>query len=64
MARDKRGQTPEPTVDDGLDDMTDPGTGESFVAGPTSRNEARQHEARGGEGHRQHEALRKRSIPI
>ena len=39
MARDKRGQTPEPTVDDGLDDMTDPGTGESFVAGPTSRNE-------------------------
>src|SRR4051794_23583308 len=39
MARDKRGQTPEPTVDDGLDDMTDPGNGDNFVAGPTSRNE-------------------------
>lgn len=38
MARDKRGQIPEPTVDDGLEAMTDAGN-EAFVAGPTSRNE-------------------------
>jgi hypothetical protein len=39
MARDKRGHTPEPTVDDGLEDMTDPGGTDAFIAGPTSRNE-------------------------
>ena len=39
MARDKRGQVPEPTVDDGLEEMTEQGSGEAFVAGPTSRNE-------------------------
>ena len=39
MARDKRGHTAEPTVDDGLEDMTDPGGADSFIAGPTSRNE-------------------------
>jgi hypothetical protein len=39
MARDKRGHTPEPTVDDGLEDMTDPGGADAFIAGPTNRNE-------------------------
>jgi hypothetical protein len=39
MARDKRGHTPEPTVDDGLEDMTESGGNDAFVAGPTSRNE-------------------------
>src|SRR5690349_7367646 len=39
MARDKRGHIPEPTIDDGLDDMTEQAPTETFVAGPTSRNE-------------------------
>jgi len=39
MARDKRGHIPEPTVDDGLEDMTEQAPAETFVAGPTSRNE-------------------------
>jgi hypothetical protein len=39
MARDKRGHIPEPTIDDGLDEMTEQDAGGTFVAGPTSRNE-------------------------
>jgi hypothetical protein len=39
MAQDKRGRTPEPDVDEVLDELAaDEGGG--FVAGPTSRNEA------------------------
>ncbi|MGO4572225.1 hypothetical protein [Microvirga sp. 2TAF3] len=39
MAHDKRGQAPEPSVEEGLDELTTPMTGEEFVAGPTTRNE-------------------------
>ncbi|WP_046861980.1 hypothetical protein [Microvirga massiliensis] len=38
MARDKRGQTEEPTVEQALDEIAEENSGE-FVAGPTSRNE-------------------------
>jgi hypothetical protein len=38
MAQDKRGQIPEPQVEDGLDELTSTEPGEDFVAGPTSRN--------------------------
>ena len=37
MAQDKRGQIPEPQIEDSMDEL-DAGTGEDFVAGPTSRN--------------------------
>jgi len=39
MARDKRGQVPEPSVDDALDDMSDAVAGNASIAGPTSRND-------------------------
>jgi hypothetical protein len=39
MARDKRGNTPEPDVDEVLNDLTQEETGNDFVAGPTQRNE-------------------------
>ncbi|WP_457089258.1 hypothetical protein [Microvirga sp. P5_D2] len=39
MARDKRGSTPEPDVDEVLNDLTQEETGDDFVAGPTQRNE-------------------------
>jgi hypothetical protein len=38
MARDKRGQLPEPTVDDGIEDLTERDS-DAFLAGPTYRNE-------------------------
>jgi hypothetical protein len=38
MARDKRGQLPEPTVDDGIEDLTERDS-DAFLAGPTHRNE-------------------------
>lgn len=39
MARDKRGEEPEPEVEAALDEMAETDRGD-FVAGPTSRNEA------------------------
>ena len=41
MARDKRGQQPEPDVEEVLDELAaeEGGSGEDFVAGPTTRNE-------------------------
>lgn len=39
MARDKRGSTPEPDVDEVLNELTQEETGDDFVAGPTQRNE-------------------------
>jgi len=41
MARDKRGQVPEPDVEEVLDELAaeEGGGGAEFVAGPTSRNE-------------------------
>jgi hypothetical protein len=38
MAEDKRGQIPEPQIEDGLDELTNADVGEAFIAGPTSRN--------------------------
>jgi len=38
MAQDKRGQIPEPTVEDGFEDIAAPDS-EDFIAGPTSRND-------------------------
>lgn len=40
MARDKRGQVPEPTIDEAFEEIATPDTAEDFIAGPTSRNEA------------------------
>jgi hypothetical protein len=38
MARDKRGNTPEPDVDEVMNDLAREEGGEDFVAGPTQRN--------------------------
>jgi hypothetical protein len=38
MAQDKRGQIPEPQIEDGLEELANAGAGDDFVAGPTSRN--------------------------
>jgi hypothetical protein len=41
MARDKRGQQPEPDVEEVLDDLAaEEGRSDEFIAGPTTRNEA------------------------
>lgn len=39
MARDKRGNPPEPDVDEALNDLMQEKTGDDFVAGPTQRND-------------------------
>jgi hypothetical protein len=39
MAQDKRGRSPEPDVDEVLDELAMEEGGDDFVAGPTSRNE-------------------------
>jgi hypothetical protein len=38
MARDKRGELPEPTVDEGIEGMTERDS-DAYLAGPTHRNE-------------------------
>ena len=39
MARDKRGQPTEPDVDEVMNELAQPETGEDFIAGPTQRND-------------------------
>jgi hypothetical protein len=39
MARDKRKPFAQPTIDDGLEDLTAVDAGEDFIAGPTGRND-------------------------
>ncbi|MGO4388028.1 hypothetical protein AB4Y85_10855 [Microvirga sp. 2YAF29] len=39
MARDKRGSSPEPDVDEVLNELTQEETGDDFIAGPTQRND-------------------------